>query len=470
MKYICQFFLAIIALIIITSCKSVQVEKPLEVYNNHAYSTKNSVVSFTTQTKISDIQNELNRSFTGLIYEDNSLENNGGDNVMVKAWKQGDIQLNMKGNILSYRVPLKTWIKAGFNVQKFGISLADYRELNASLALKFNTAITLNPDWTVTTKTTSEGYEWLSTPTVKVGGMDISVKFVADVIMQASLKKLGTTIDESIKDYMDLKPYARKAWEIANNPIKLNDEYNVWLKISPQKIVSSAFTANNGMIRHLAGLNGTIRLSMGEGPEKAEIAKPLPDLLIGEIPVDVTTLYAYVSLPYNEINKIALTYLKGKSFEQGKRKVVVEDVKIYGSDGSLVAETVLSGSFKGTIYFKGKPAYNPVDSTLIVKDFDYDLSTKNFLVKSASWLYQDGFKRLIADQLKWSIKKEMVMIRSTVNNNLKAYKLTPGITLTGSIDRVEPGQVFITSEGMVPEILAKGKFGITIEKLTTDTK
>lgn len=470
MKYICQPFLTIIALTVITSCKSVQVEKPLEVYNNNVYSTKNSVVSFTTQSKIIDIQNELNGNFAGLIYEDNSLEDNGGDNVMVKAWKQGDIQLNLKGNVLSYRVPLKTWIKAGFNIQKFGITLADYRELNASLALKFNTAITLNPDWTVTTKTTSEGYEWLSTPTIKVGGVDISVKFVADVIMQAGLKKMGITIDESIKDYLDLKPYARNAWEMINKPLKLNDEYNVWLKIVPQKIVSSTLTANNGMIKHQAGLNGTIRLSMGEEPPIAEVAKPLPDLLIGNVPVDVTTLNAYISMPFSEINKVALSYLKGKTFEQGKRKVVVEDLKIYGSNGNLVAETLLSGSFKGTIYFIGKPAYNSVDSTLVIKDFDYDISTKNFLLKSASWLYQDGFKRLIANQLKWSIKKEMIMIRSTVNNSLKAYKLTPGITLSGAIDRVEPGQVFITSDGMVPEILARGKFGITIEKLPTDTK
>lgn len=470
MKYIYQFTLTIIALMVITSCKSVKVEKPLEAYNNHVYNTKNSVVSFTTQTKISDIQNELNRSFTGLIYEDNSLDNNGGDNVMVKAWKQGDIHLNMKGNLLTYRVPLKTWIKAGFNIQKFGLTIADYRELNASLALKFTTAITLNSDWTVTTKTTSDGYEWLSTPTVKVGGIDVSVKFVADLIMQSSLKKMGSTIDESIKEYLDLKPYALKAWEMINNPVKLNDEYNVWLKIVPQKIISSTLSATDGMIRHKAGLNGTIKLSMGEEPPKAEVSKPLPDLLIGDVPVEVTTLNAYISMPFSEINKVALSYLKGKAFEQGKRKVVVEDIKIYGSEGSLVAETLLSGSFKGTIYFKGKPAYNPIDSTLIIKDFDYDLSTKNFLVKSASWLYQDGFKRLIADQLKWSIKKEMVMLRSTVNNNLKAYKLTPGITLTGSIDRVEPGQVFISSDGMVPEVQVKGKFGITIEKLPTDTK
>ncbi len=465
MKYTCKFLLTIIALSAFVSCKSVQVEKPLEAYNNQVFNTRNSVVSFTTQTRIIDIQNELNNSFTGLIYEDNSLENNGGDNVMVKAWKQGDIQLNMKGNVLTYRVPLKTWIKAGFNIQKFGITIADYRELNASLALKFNTAVTLNPDWTVTTKTTSEGYEWLSTPTIKVGGMDISVKFVADLIMQAGLKKMGSTIDGSIKDYLDLKPYAKNAWDMINKPLKINDEYNVWLKIDPQKIVSSTLSANNGMIKHQAGLNGTIKLSLGEEPLKSEVAKPLPDLLIGDLPVDVTTLNAYVSMPFTEINKVALSYLEGKTFEQGKRKVVVEDLRIYGSEGNLVAETMLSGSVKGTIYFIGKPAYNPIDSTLVIKDFDYELSTKNFLLKSASWLYQDGFRRLIADQLKWSIKKEMIMIRSTVNNKLKAYKLTPGITLTGNIDKVEPGQVFITPDGLVPEIMARGKFGITIEKL-----
>jgi hypothetical protein len=466
-KYDFSIIILIIVLAgLLASCKTIDVTKPDESYSNYLPEAKASIVSFSAQSKISDIQNELNMNFSGLIYEDNSLDNNGGDNIMVKAWKQGDIKIDMKGNVLSYSIPLKTWIKAGVKFQKFGISLSDYRELNAALVLAFKTAITLNPDWTITTKTTSDGYEWTSTPVVNIGGIDISVKFVADLIMQSSLKDMGEMIDESIKEYLNLKPYAQKAWDIAVHPVKLNDQYNIWLQITPQKLVSSKVNAENGLIVHRAGMSGLVKLSVGKDSIQTVKAKPLPNLLVEDSFSDVTTLYAYVSIPFSELSNTASTFVKGKSFEHGKKKVTVEDIKIYGNQGNLIAETTLTGSLNGKIYFRGKPAFNESDSTLVTEGFDYDISTKNFLVKSASWLYQDGLRKMIANQLKWSIREDMVMIRSTVNNNLKAYKLAEGITLNGNVTRVDPGTVYITSDGIICEIIARGKFAIKIEKLS----
>lgn len=449
------------------SCKTVKVDKPLESYDAVRPVPKTSVVSFTAQTKIKDIQNELNKSINGLIYEDNSLENNGGDNIMVKAWKQGEIDIDMKGNTLSYTVPLKTWIKSGFNISKFGLSVSDYRELNAALALKFNTVVTLNADWTVTTKTTSAGYEWLTTPTVRVGGIDISVKFVADMILQSSLKKVGAVIDQNIKEYLDLKPYAEEAWKLAWKPVKLNDQYDVWLKLTPQKLVSSNLSGDKGEIKYKAGMTGIVSLIIGNEPIQENNVKPLPDLLLGEIPTGNTTVFAYITMPFAELTNTASQFAKGKTFEHGKKKVTVEDIKIYGSGADLVAETTLSGALTGTIYFKGKPVFNASDSTISIQNFDYDLSTKNFLVKSASWLYQDGFKRLIANQLKWSIKKEMNLVKSTINNNLNAYKLSDGIVLNGNVTKVQPGSIHITPEGIISEIESTGKFNIVIENLSS---
>lgn len=461
MRTIKNYIYLAIALAGFTSCATVKVEKPLEAYGSNSFKAKPSVVSFTTQSKILDIQNELNKSFSGMLYEDNSLDNNGGDNLMVKAWKQGDLKLDMNGNVLSYRVPLKVWLKAGFKVEKFGISLSDYRELNAALALKFKTAVTINKDWTITTVTEPDGYEWLTTPVIKLGKVDMSVKFVADLILKASSKKVGTMIDGSIKDYLNIKPYAQQAWDLMSKPVKLNDEYNVWLKLSPQTLVSSPLTATNGMIRHQAGVISTIELSMGEAP-LANVTKPLPSLLIGQIPTDKATLYAYINLPFDEINKQANKLIVGKTFEQGKKKVTLDMVRVYGSNGKLIAETQLSGSFKGTLYFSGTPAYNASDSTLVVNDFDFDVSTKNFLVKSATWLLQDTFKKMISERLKWSIKKEMVMINSTINDNLKSYKLTDGVILSGSVNKLDPGAIIISTNGINCEVTAQGKAGIAI--------
>lgn len=468
-----RFFKSITFIILaslIYSCSTVKVQKPAESYLENKFTVKPSVLSFTIKSDIKALQADLNNSLTGLIMEDNSLENNGGDNVMFKAWKQNEIILDIDGNTLSYKVPLKTWIKAGFNISKFGITLKDYREFNAAIQLNLKTAITLNPDWTVTTKTTSDGYEWLATPTVKIAGVDFSIKFVADIIMQASLKKIGGLIDESIKEDLNLRPFAIEAWNALNQPYKINDQYDVWLKITPDKIISSKLTAEKGIIKHNAGVTGSILLSVGdEGVVSDSVrnvkVKPLPDLLLGKVPEENSRLHVYLTIPFGEINKTALEYLKGKKFSQGRKAVVVEDIRLYGNEGYIVAETRLSGSLDGIIYFKGIPTYRKEDSTLIVNNFDYDLATKNFLVKSASWLYQDGFRKMIAKELVWSISEEMKMVRSLVNQNLRSFKIQEGITLSGNVDQIIPGDVYITSEGLIPEVVASGKVNLNIESI-----
>ncbi|GEM_PF-514156 len=454
--------------VLIASCSSVKVQKPSENYSPVKFSPKPSVLSFNVKTDIKALQNDLNKELTGLIMEDNSLENNGGDNVMFKAWKQDNIILDIDGNTLSYKVPLKTWIKAGFSVTKFGITLQDYREFNASLAIKLKTAITLNPDWSITTKTTSDGYEWLTTPTVKIAGIDFSVKFVADIIMQAGLKKIGGLIDENIKEDLNFRPYAAEAWNYLQQPLKINDQYNIWLKVIPDKIISSKLTADKGIINHHAAATGSIMLSVGEMDMTKDSAgiikpKPLPDILIGKIPDESSKIYSYITIPFTEINKTANDFLKGKKFDQGRRSVTIEDIRIYGSEGNLVAETKLSGSFNGTIFFKGLPVYRSADSSITINNFDYDLSTKNFLIKSASWLYQDGFRKMIAKELNWSIAEELKMVRSIVNTNLKNYNIVDGINISGNVDKLLPGNLVLMPEGIIPEVVISGKLGLSIE-------
>lgn len=441
------------------SCATVKVEKPAETYLPEIVRPETSVIGFTAEARLSDIQKELNRQFTGLVYEDNSLDNNGGDNIMVKAWKQGDIALTMKENVIIYRVPLRLWIKAGFKTTQLGITLSDYREVSGALALMFRTSLTLNPDWTLSTKTETTGYEWITEPVVKIAGINVPVKFVADLILQKNLKTISSSIDESVKEYLDLKPHALQAWKSLNQPISLNDEYKVWLSIETSGFFSSPITASNGIIRIQSGVKSVIETSIGQKPA-AKAPGPLPSLQISNTVQDGIVVNASLDIPFEEINVQASTYLVGMDFSQGKRKVKVEEVKIYGSKGKLVAETRLSGSFKGTIYFSGIPAFNAKDSTLFLKDFDYDISTRNLLVKSAAWLYQGGFRNMMAKEMVWPMASDIKMMYGEINNTLKSYPLADGVTLKGQVSRLSMNDILITPSGVKPFISGEGRIDV----------
>jgi len=452
--------LALLAIsLIAVSCASVKVEKPAETYLPEVVRPKSSVIGFTAEARLSDIQKELNRQFTDLVYDDNSLDNNGGDNLMVKAWKQGDIALTMKENVIIYRVPLRLWIKAGFKTTQLGITLSDYREVSGALALMFRTSVTLNSDWTLSTKTETTGYEWITEPVIKIAGLNVPVKFVADLILQKNLKTMSSSIDESIKEYLDLKPHALQAWKSLNQPISLNDEYKVWLSIETSEFFSSPVTASNGIIRIQSGVKSVIETSVGQKPA-TKAPGPLPGLQISSLIQEGMVVNASLDIPFEEINGQASKFLVGQSFSQGKRTVKIEAINIYGSKGKLVAETKLSGSFKGTIYFSGIPAFNAKDSTLFLKDFDYDISTRNLLVKSAAWLYQGGFRNMMAKEMVWPMASDIKIMYGEINNTLKSYRLADGVTLKGQVSRLTMDEILITPSGIKPFISSEGRINV----------
>lgn len=456
-----RMIVAVLLSLAVSSCATLKVDKPAETYQPAIVDPEPSMIGLSAEAKLSDIQRELNKQFTGLVYEDNSLDDNGGDNLMVKAWKQGDIKLAMKDNVIIYRVPLKLWIKTGFKTKQLGITLSDYREVTGALALMFRTTVSLNPDWTVITKTETTGYEWLTEPVVKVAGLSIPVKFVADLILQGNLKTMNKAIDESVKDYLDLKPYALQAWKELNQPISLNEEYKLWLRIKPAGFYASNITSENGQIRHQSGLKSVIETVMGQKPVMLPPG-PLPNLQISDDLKNELIVNASVDVPFTEINIQAMKYLAGQTFTQGKRTVKVETIKIYGSNGKLVAETTLSGSLNGIIYFSGIPAFNPQDSTLIMKDFDFDISTKNFLIKSAAWIYQGGFRNMIAKQMVWPLAPDIRMMHHELNQSLKSYRLADGVTLNGQVTRLTVGDILISPEGVKPYISAEGKLKVVL--------
>jgi hypothetical protein len=110
--------------ILIAGCRSTLLpEKPAESYQEFRYEPKPSLINLPVEMKVSELELFLNKQLTGLIYEDNSLEDNGGDNLMVKAGRR-QYQAEFRQGQFTYNVPLKLWIKAGWKIDKFGITLS----------------------------------------------------------------------------------------------------------------------------------------------------------------------------------------------------------------------------------------------------------------------------------------------------------------------------------------------------------
>lgn len=118
------------------------------VYNNVP-----SFINLPINIKLKDIENKTNSLLTGLIYEDNDIED---DDIEMKIWKLAPITIKNSSATSSDKIttilPLKAIIKYRIGTKKMGVSLYDTREFNLNGIVTLNSSVNLN-NWKLKTKT-----------------------------------------------------------------------------------------------------------------------------------------------------------------------------------------------------------------------------------------------------------------------------------------------------------------------------
>lgn len=464
MRLLQNLFLFITLMTILQSCSTTNLptQKPAENYIPFSYEPVSSTISLPVEMKVTALEALLNRQLTGLIYADTSLDNNGGDNMMVKAWKKDNIKIGFENGQFIYRVPLKLWIKAGWKINQFGISLSDYREMNAEIALKFRSSVVVNKDWSVTTVTTSDGYEWLTKPTLKIGPVDLPITFIADMIIKYNTKTVNSAIDAGLTQSLDLKTTAKDAWIEMQKPMLLSEEYGLWLRISPKSISAIPITGGKGIIKHTSSIQGVAEVFTGKQPP-SRINSTLPDLTTVNNLGDEFLANVVSYIGYDYLDSITRLMLVNTSYNYEKKNITITGVSVYGNESQMIIAADVTGTINGKLYFSGLPIYRSIDSSIILKDLQFSMQTKNVLLKSASWLANSSIEKMIGKNMSYPIGAEIRATYDMMVQSLNKYEIGEGFIMTGKLGAIEVLQPVLAPAGIIAPVSIKGKLSVKLE-------
>ena len=473
-RYIIFLFIIFCSLFIV-SCHSIRPVAPPHVSEIPEFTLKPSSITVPVVIDMKDLEAKINKEFNGLVYENNNLTKassnseqrttNNEQLIKVKAWKKEDFSIALNGNRISYRLPLKLWVNADLKFQKFGISLSDNREFNADIALKFNTVFTINKDWTLVTKTTPDGYEWLSSPTLDIAGFKIPITYIADLFFKSAQNMISSRIDDTIKTGISMRKYVDAAWCMLQKPIKLNDQYNIWLKIQPSSVSVMPIYGLNNKLYLSAAINSVNELIIGNQPKDTALIS-LPDLNIVSMLDPHFEINMNAEIPFTKINEIAQNELIDKEFTQGNRKIIIKSINAYGSKDRFIVELSLDGSIKGKVYLRGKPEYNSIAKSIEIKDLDFDLKTRNALVKTASWLLHGTFVNMISPYLNYSIAPQLEQSKTLLQSYLKENNSIRGMTISGELKYIDIDKIFVTDEAVIVIISLNGSLSVNVNGLS----
>ncbi|MCB0641056.1 MAG: DUF4403 family protein, partial [Phaeodactylibacter sp.] len=408
-----------------------------------------SIVQLPLRIKKSELERNINQQLPDTLYADKNADGNG---LEVLAQKQDDITIELKEKVLEYTVPLKIFAKKD-------LRLTDVQARGA-LTMNFQTEYDIHEDWSLTTTTLLNGYEWTEKPRLKVGFVNIPVELIADQVLDRSKDLITTAIDDQVKANLDLRSQIDMAWKMMHEPFLISEEYRTWMILNPNRIEMTPIEMEDESITSTIILESTPKVYLGEAPTVDAPAAP-PPFQWSTSKETGFNIFIQTDIPFSEAEALARTNMVGERFESGKRYVVVEDLHLAGRGNRLVIETLLSGSYNGKVNLVGKPKYNALTQKLELSKLDVELKTSNFMHKTLGWLFKGAFKKQIRESVDYYLDFYLTQMKESIQNEFKNMPIAPGITMNGDLENFSVQQAYVGVEEI--KVMLEMKGGIEVE-------
>lgn len=442
-----------------TACGIVknQPQRPMESYQPPTEVPPSvSTVNIPVRLNAAEIERLLNNRLSGVIYEDKNLEDDG---LMMNATKSQNINIRLDGLQMNYRVPLKLWVfKKVFGNRGF--------EAEGELALTFKTTININPDWTVQPVTELVGYDWIKNMAMKTGFGSIDVKYIANIIIDRSKSTLTSAIDQQLRNQFQIKSSLEEAWQLMQRPVSMNSSYGTWwVKLTPQSIAMTPFRTVGDVIESTITATSFAEVVAGTQQPNFYPNTSLPPFQLGGAAVNDFAANLTTDISMKEAESMAKTYVLNQKFYPGGKEIVVRDIQLFGQNDKIVVNVSFTGSYTGSLYLIGRPIFNPKKNTIEMEDLDYDLQSKDFMLRSAKWLFDKVILKKMKEACVFPLDENVQYFKTTMNDMLREYKFTNNVILRGMVSNINVQRIQILQGNIKIYVSSNGTLNLDVNGL-----
>jgi hypothetical protein len=462
MKTFLVVFILLITLALTISCgttNKIEALKPSpSTANSVVFKNKVSFISMPVEITLKELEQQLNKNVTGLIYNDSILND---DKTEMKIWKTASIKLSEKDGSIVSIIPLKIWAKFKYGTDFMGLN--DTREINLNGFITLNSKTHLT-NWKLTTSSKIEDFEWSESPTILVAGKNIPITYIINPTLSMFKSKISKMIDKAIDENCDFKPQVLSALEKLSTPILTSEQYETWFKMVPMELYVTEAKLTKTKIMLNMGLKCNMQTMVGQEPKNSFDATKIVLKPVEKIP-DNTIVSVVAVSTFESASKIVTKNFQGQEFASGSRKIVVQKVDLWQKDSKMIIALDVLGSINGTIYLSGIPNYNPITKEIYFEQMDYVLNTKSVLMKSANWLLHGTILKSIQENCRYSIKGNLEEGKKSMNPYLSNYSPMKGVFVNGTINDFEFEKVELTDKAIIAFITTTGKMDIKVDGL-----
>lgn len=423
-----------------------------------------SIIQIPVEVAASNIAAQLNQQIPNgeMVYGDKAFSPISGFSALsqkVDIWKAGNVLLNARENYLFTELPIKVKVAVKQENELLKMIRSKPIAAEATAKVRTRTRIELNERWELLTKTEILGFDWLQQPSINILGSSLSITPIADLAVERMLPDIMPQLDQLIKKQVDLKNIVSNTWQSIQHPFKIADQpAPVWLVLKPQAVMMTPLNARDNIFRLAIGMKVVTETILGSQPIVSNYNQ-LPGLqIVDNLPEDFT-IFLNAGIDYTTINQLAQAQLIGESFpyRNGKKQVIVNDIAIYPHNDKLITAIEVDGDMRGRMYLSGNPTFDADRELLFIDNLDFDLDTKNILLKTANTLAHGTFVRKIQSQLQFPVGEQIAEVKQQAASLLTNRRLNDWATINGELTELYPEQILVQEFGIQAILRVQGK-------------
>jgi hypothetical protein len=261
--------------------------------------------------------------------------------------------------------------------------------------------------------------------------------------LKADLDESKTAMEKTFGNY-DLRPQFQLVWD------QLNHIYNLyglgWLKINPTRIRINNLYAKNDSLNISLGLTARPVISFEKPDEQLTSVPNISDNSRNP----GFSIFLDAILNYDSLSNIVTAQMNDKRFDLTAGKyVIVKECSLYGMDNeNLIVKVRFEGSQKGIFYLIGKPRYDAQTRTIQMSDLDFDIKSKNMLLKTAGWLFNRKIINELNKNSRFDLGSYIDNAKAMINQQLNK-EWVKGIMSSGNIDQIRIADIYPLRDHLV---------------------
>jgi hypothetical protein len=333
-----------------------------------------------------------------------------------------------------------------------GMGTEKPRRIDAGFAIQFQ----LKPDYT------------LGVTVNRVSPVPVdkcSVCFFGKDITQTVADQLKSELDASVNamqkqlQTFSLRPYLQTVWDTLQAPHRMPGFG--FMSMQPQQLRISQAELRRDSLFFSLGLSAKPELKA----QPEALRRPLPPLADFRARSGFKIFIAQ-QLAYDSLAALVNDQLGGKDFAVGKglfkKTVRVDSINLLGGAGKIFVKVYVSKAAKGVFYLEGKPMWDATSQTFWLDSLDYQISTRQLLVRSASALLDGTITNKLKTYTRFNLAEQVKALNSSLlaQMNRSVY---PGISSKGYLSRLYVDQLVCSNTSVFIAGGAEGKLWMDVD-------